>query len=225
MTSNTPKPVVIFGRSEFASLVWHVLTHDTPLVVAGFTVDAAYLNDRRHHDLPVVAFENVQESFPPAAFQMLVPLGGRGANGLRRDRYLQAKAKGYDFVTYISSRALVAPGAQVGENCMIFEGAAVQSMASIGANCIVRTLANVSHHVRVGDHGFIAASAVVGGGATIGDRCFLGLGSVIRDGVKVADRCLIGAGAVVTRDTEPDGVYMGVPAKRGARLSGDLENV
>jgi sugar O-acyltransferase (sialic acid O-acetyltransferase NeuD family) len=222
---NARKPVVVFGQTDFASLVWHVLTHDTPLAVAAFTVDGAYLKGDRFNGLPVVAFEEVQDRFPPGEHQMLVPLGGRGANGLRRDRYLEAKAKGYEFVTYVSSRALVAPGAQIGENSMIFEGAAVQAMATVGANCIVRTLANVSHHVRLGDHSFVAASAVVGGGARIGERCFLGLGSVIRDGVTVAERCLIGAGAVVTRDTEPGCVYTGVPAKRGPRLAEELENV
>jgi sugar O-acyltransferase (sialic acid O-acetyltransferase NeuD family) len=220
-----PKPVVVFGLSDFASLAWHVLTHDTPLPVAAFTVDRAYLRGDRFHDLPVIAFEEVQRRFPPDEYQMLVPLGGRGANGLRRDRYLQAKAKGYGFVTYISSRAMVAPGVSIGENSMIFEGAAVQPMASVGANCIVRTLANVSHHVRLGDHGFVAASAVIGGGSKIDERCFLGLGAVIRDGVTVAERCVIGAGAVVARNTEPNGVYTGVPAKRGLKLADELDNV
>lgn len=32
-------------------------------------------------------------------------------------------------------------------------------------------------------------------------------------GVTLADGCVIGAGAVVTRDTEPYGVYGGVPAR------------
>jgi len=219
------KPVIVFGQSDFASLVWHALTHDSPLTVAAFTVDGAYVRGDRLHDLPVVAFDTVRERFPPTAFQMLVPLGGRGANAFRRDRYLQAKAMGYEFATYVSPRAFVAPAAKIGENCMIFEGAAVQAMAEVGANCIVRTLANISHHVKLGDHGFVAASAVVGGGATIGERCFLGLGAVVRDGVTVAERCVIGAGAVVTRDTEPNGIYTGLPAKRGPRLADELENV
>ncbi|HEY0649375.1 acetyltransferase [Phenylobacterium sp.] len=222
---DTAKPVVIFGQTDFASLAWHVLTHDTPLTVAAFTVDGAYLGADRFCGLPVTAFETLQDRFPPEDFQMLVPLGGRGANGFRRDRYLQAKAKGYEFATYVSSQALVAPGVPIGENCMIFEGAAVQAMASVGDNCIVRTLANVSHHVSLGDHGFVAASAVIGGGARIGERCFLGLGAVVRDGVTVAERCLVGAGAVVTRDTEPNGVYTGVPAKRGPRPADELDNV
>jgi acetyltransferase-like isoleucine patch superfamily enzyme len=57
---------------------------------------------------------------------------------------------------------------------------------------------------------------VVGGGARVGERVFLGLGAVLRDGVVLAPRCLVGAGAVVTANTEPDGIYTGVPAKRGS---------
>jgi Glycosyl transferase family 2 len=44
--------------------------------------------------------------------------------------------------------------------------------------------------------------------------CILGLGAVVRDGIRLAPRCLVGAGAVVFGDTEPDGVYVGNPARR-----------
>jgi len=55
---------------------------------------------------------------------------------------------------------------------------------------------------------------VTGGNVTIGDHCFIGLGAVLRDGITIADRCFLGAGAVVIADTEPDGVYVGNPARR-----------
>ena len=205
------RSVVIFGQSDFAiGLAWHVLPSPgaTRLLALGVErrpVARLYgrwslraqrsLPRAARDDGPPCDYADRPGGFPcrhsrlaPAGprreyGKMLVPLGGRGANGFRWDRYLQAKAKGYEFVTYISSRALVAPGVHIGENSMIFEGAAVQSMASVGANCIVRTLANISHHVTLADHGFVAASAVVGGSASVGERCFLGLGSVVRDGV------------------------------------------
>ena len=37
--------------------------------------------------------------------------------------------------------------------------------------------------------------------------------ATILTGVTLADDSMIGAGAVVSRDTEPGGVYAGVPAK------------
>jgi maltose O-acetyltransferase len=48
----------------------------------------------------------------------------------------------------------------------------------------------------------------------IQDGCWLGVNVVVLRGVRVAAGCVVGAGAVVTRDTEPDGVYVGVPARR-----------
>lgn len=48
----------------------------------------------------------------------------------------------------------------------------------------------------------------------IEDDCWLAANSVILGGVTVREGCVIGAGAVVNKDTEPYGVYVGVPARR-----------
>jgi len=44
--------------------------------------------------------------------------------------------------------------------------------------------------------------------------CWIGMGSIILPGVTVREGCIIGAGAVVIRDTDPNGLYVGNPAKR-----------
>lgn len=44
--------------------------------------------------------------------------------------------------------------------------------------------------------------------------CWIGMGAMILPGVTVKEGCIIGAGAVVVRDTEPNGMYVGSPAKR-----------
>lgn len=44
--------------------------------------------------------------------------------------------------------------------------------------------------------------------------CWIGMGSMIFPGVTVKEGCIIGGGAVVVRDTEPNGLYVGNPAKR-----------
>lgn len=42
---------------------------------------------------------------------------------------------------------------------------------------------------------------------------WVGANCVVVGGVTIAEGCVIGAGAVVTRDTEPFGIYVGVPAR------------
>jgi acetyltransferase-like isoleucine patch superfamily enzyme len=86
--------------------------------------------------------------------------------------------------------------------------------------------------ITLGDHVVVAANVSlqaathVPGSATrralgpyshsiaIGDGCWIGVGAIILPGVTVAPGCVIGAGAVVTKSTEPNGVYAGVPALR-----------
>jgi sugar O-acyltransferase (sialic acid O-acetyltransferase NeuD family) len=206
--------VVIFGIGDFSSLAWYALTHDSDHEVAAFTADGEYIDKKSHHGLPVVAFEALTETCPPGEFSLLVPLGPRRVNALRTERYLMAKSLGYRFVSYVSTRALIWPDLQVGENCMIYEGVIIQPFARIGDNCILRSGCNISHHADVADHVFISAGALVAGGARIGEGCYLGLGAIVRDNITVASHCMLGAGAVVVADTEENGLYVGIPAKR-----------
>jgi sugar O-acyltransferase (sialic acid O-acetyltransferase NeuD family) len=206
--------VVIFGADKFASLAWYCLTHDSPHDVVGFTVNEAYLKSATHHDLPVIPFERLEETFAPGEHSMLVHLGGVDANRLRTARYGEAKEKGYDFITYVSSRAETWPDLTIGTNCAVYEGTVIQPFAKIGDDVIIRSSVHVSHHGRIEDHCFIAAGVCLGGGVTIRERTFVGLNATIRDGVTIAPGCVIAAGAVVSKDTEPDGLYGGVPAKR-----------
>ena len=46
------------------------------------------------------------------------------------------------------------------------------------------------------------------------DNTFIGNGAIVMYGVKIAENNIIAAGSVVTKDTEPDSVYAGVPARR-----------
>lgn len=48
----------------------------------------------------------------------------------------------------------------------------------------------------------------------IGKGVWIGANATIISDVTIADGCVIGAGALVNKSTEPNGLYVGVPAKR-----------
>jgi sugar O-acyltransferase (sialic acid O-acetyltransferase NeuD family) len=218
-------PVVIYGIAELSSVTWHYLTHSGRFRVVGFTVDNDYRKQDFLHGLPVVDFETVHEIFGPVEHQMIIPVGWKYMNRLRQNKCEEAGRLGYQLASYIDSKAVVADGFVVQQNTIIQPGAIVAPFAEIGKNCTIRTGSVISHHVKVADHCFIATGATVSGNATIGERSVLGVGCVIRDGVHVAPRSFIGAGAVVVKDTQPDGVYLGVPAKLQATPSFELKEV
>jgi sugar O-acyltransferase (sialic acid O-acetyltransferase NeuD family) len=206
--------VVVFGAGSYASVVWYLLGHDSPHRVVGFTADRAYCAEQRLHSLPVVPFDALEAEFPPGQVSLVLAIGAMGVNRLRSARYLDAKARGYGFASYVSSRALLWPDLQFGDGCLIFDGAKVNPFVVIGNNCVLGSGTHVAHHTRVGDHCFLAPHAAVAGGVSIGKRCFLGVNSSVREGITVAERCLLAAGAVVTTDTIENSVYSGVPARR-----------
>jgi maltose O-acetyltransferase len=53
----------------------------------------------------------------------------------------------------------------------------------------------------------------VGRPIVVGDGAWIGARATIMGGVTIGAGCTIGAGAVVTKDCEPGGVYVGVPAR------------
>lgn len=214
MLDKQQKALVLFGSGSLASLAAHCLTHDAQRRIAAFTVDASYVETVTRDGLPVVAFQTLADAFPPETHDILLPLGSKGMNGVRRERCEQAKAMGYTLSHYVSSRASVWPDLTVGENVIIYEHAILQSFVTLGNNVTVRSGANIGHHSRVGSHSFIASSVVTGGDVTIGEHSFIGLGAILRDNISIGERCFIGAGAVVVADTAPDGVYVGNPARR-----------
>jgi acetyltransferase-like isoleucine patch superfamily enzyme len=50
-------------------------------------------------------------------------------------------------------------------------------------------------------------------GIIIGNDVWIGAHCTVLDGSRISDGCVLAAGAVLTRDTEPFGIYAGVPAR------------
>ena len=214
ITPGKVQHAVIFGASSFSSLLCELLIEDSEIQPVGFCVDAPYLKERNFHGLDVCDFSQSNKLFDPSNTLVFVPVGDACINGLRWQKCNEALAMGFQLGSWISSRAIVPRSFVPKPNVMIAEAAIIQPGVTCGWNVIIRAGANIGHHSIIGDHVFIASSAVSGGNVTIGDQCWVGLGAVIRDGIQLAPRSFIGAGAVVVKDTEPDGVYVGVPARR-----------
>lgn len=218
------RSALVFGAVGQSALLAHHLVHEARREVLGFAVDPEFSPGPEFEGRPVRSLAEwaVELGMPRRAeVDVFLPLGHRRMNGLRRDKLAEARALGFGIGRHLSPRALVPPdfAAELSDHTIVYEGVIVQAHVQLGANVIVRAGANLGHHSTVGDDTFIASGVVTGGSVTIGPRCFIGLGAVIRDGVTLAERTFVGAGAVVTADTEPDGVYVGVPARRREGVS------
>lgn len=210
--------VVLFGVKDFAELAHYYLTSDSNHEVVGFSVNRAYLPESGVFcGLPVVAFESVETRFDPATHAFFAPLAPRGMNLAREQVYLQIKSKGYECISYVSSRATVFDNA-IGENCFILENNTLQPFTSIGNNVILWSGNHIGHHGEIRDHAFFTSHVVLSGHCIVEPYSFFGVNSTIRDGLTIAEGSFITMAAAVTKDTEAWGVYRGNPAEK-ARMS------
>lgn len=216
--------VVIFGLLDTASLAHFYLKLDSDHKVVAFTVHQKYLPEGDSFEgLPIVPFEQIEDHYNPSEYHLFAPMTARKMNRLRESVYNQIKEKGYDLISYVSSKATVFPGAKIGENCFILEDNTIQPYTPIGNNVVMWSGNHIGHHGIIKDHVFFTSHVVLSGHCVVESYCFFGVNSTIRDYTHLAEGTLIGMGALVTKDTEPWGVYTGVPAKKGKKLSKDSD--
>ncbi len=97
----------------------------------------------------------------------------------------------------------IGPGLYIGH----FGGIILHPEVRMGTDC------NLSQGVTIGAGGRGARQGV----PWLGDRVYVAPGAKVFGPIRVADGTVVGANAVLTRDTEPDAVMVGVPARQVSR--------
>jgi sugar O-acyltransferase (sialic acid O-acetyltransferase NeuD family) len=184
------------------------LRRHSDFVVAASTVDRAFLPGDRWHDLPTVAFDEVERSFPPGEHDMFVALGYQELNALRARKCAEAKAKGYELVSYIHPDSGLPKDCQYGENCFVMNQVLVHPRVRIGNNVFVWSGAMIGHHSSVGDNCWLTSCANLSGVVTVGRNCFFAVNATVAHNVVIGDECFIGANALVTKCTDDQQVFL-----------------
>lgn len=212
MTKN--KKLVIVGDGEFADIAYEYFTVDSDYEVVGFAVEKEYLKRDSFHDLPVVAFEEIEQHFSKGDVHLYVAITYTRLNQVREKLYNASKAKGYIMANYISSRAFVWRTAKLGDNVFIFEGNVVQHGVTIGNNVVLWSGNHIGHQTVIGDHTYFSSHVVVSGYCKIGQRCFLGVNATFADYITLADDCFVAMGAQMVRSIErPNSMIKNVDGK------------
>lgn len=206
--------VVIFGVNDFAELAHFYLENDSQYEVVGFSVNREYLTDDRFlRGVPLVPFDEVEKIFPPSEHKFFAPMSPKNMNRDRAKVYEAVKAKGYDFISYVSSKATLF-GNDIGDNCFILEGNTIQPFTKIGNNVVLWSGNHIGHHCVIRDHVMFTSHVVMSGHCDIGSYSFFGVNATLRDGLTIAEGTFIAMAAAVMQDTEAWAAYRGNPAEK-----------
>jgi sugar O-acyltransferase (sialic acid O-acetyltransferase NeuD family) len=206
-------PLVIVGNGEIASLSYEYFTHDSPWNVVGFCIGEKYIKEPTLYGLPVLPLEEMTHRFPPNRHQAFIAIGDARLNRVRTEHVAQARAAGYRFASYVSSKAFRWHNVAIGENCFILEHNVLQPFVTIGNNVTLWSGNHIGHRSVIDDNVFITSHVVISGFCRVGAYSFIGVNAAVAHLVHIAPDNFIAMGAVVNRSTEPDKIYQGVPAE------------
>lgn len=208
--------IVIYGKGDFARLMLHYLNTDSDYNVVAFCVDKAYLDSYYFCDLPLVSYEDIEKTYPPNEFKVLLAIGYSNMRA-RKAMYEKLKSKKYECINYIHSSSIIDSSVKLGKNNIILGNTIVEPFVEIGNNNIIWSSCTISHNVEIDSHSFFASQIVLGGFSKVKDNCFIGFNSTIIQNVTLEKETLIAAKSLVLKNTKQFTKYTGNPVKEVAR--------
>lgn len=124
--------------------------------------------------------------------------------------YVKDSTGKYTRLTHLGN-LIIEDDVEIGCNTTVLLGILESTIIKTGAK--IGNHVNVGHNCVIGKNTYISAGVMIGGATEIGENCWIAPGASIRDNIKIGDNCTIGLGSVVVKDTEPNSIYMGNPAK------------
>ena len=159
-------------------------------------------------------FNNI-EDFDPSIWKIIVCIG----DSKDRQKVVDKLPIGTEFFTYIHPTAIVGLNVSLGEGTYVGPYCIITTNAVIGKHALINRQVQISHDCIIGDFFSAMPGSTVSGNCTIGDTVYLGSNSSIRQKIKIYNNVKIGMGSTLVNNVETSGTYVGVPAKKKAKLS------
>ncbi len=204
------KKIVLIGNGNYSETLYYYITTFTDWEIVAYADEYVSEEGMTHNGKPYINLKDIVEKYPPSEYEIVLAVGYRKMNTIRKRLYLKIKEMGYRFPNFIHPTAVI-HNTQMGDANIIMENVMFEPNAKIGSDIIIWGGVVIGHNTDVADHNHFAAVSMIAGNVTVGEGCFLGNHATVKDGGKLADYTLVGAGCYVSKDTKPFDVV--VPAR------------
>lgn len=135
------------------------------------------------------------------------------ADGLAR-KQISRKLSDVQWVNLIHPNAVVSNHKNIGEGNIICAGVVINPDFQMGNHSHINIGTTLGHDVSIMDYVTVMPGSRISGNVKLNSNSMVGTGSTIIQGLTIEESVVIGAGALVTKSTEPNNLYVGVPAKK-----------
>lgn len=200
------KPIVVIGFGGFGrEVAW--LAKECGRQVLGFLDDSTETG--QYGNYSVLGHSSAWGNYLEAEFVVAI-----GDPRVRRKVVGRLVGEGLDtFATLIHPTVMMDDSVSIGEGTVICAGCICTVDISIGRHVILNLNVTVGHDDVIEDFVTVAPMVALSGNVTLRGGAEVGTGAAIRQGVAMSSGSMLGMGGVLTKDTDPNMIYIGSPAK------------
>jgi sugar O-acyltransferase (sialic acid O-acetyltransferase NeuD family) len=197
---------VIYGNGAMARVLFSYARHS--MEIAGFTVDDAFCESDRFCGLPLVPFSDVETSFDPARYDMLLAVGFIDMNLVRERKFQEAAGRGYRFSQYVHPSVMLHDNVTICENTIILDHVSIHPGCRIGRSTFISSNVNIGHDCEIGDGNWINSGVAIAGGCRVGKCCVFGVNASVAHAIQIGARNFVAANTLINRATQDDEVHL-----------------
>jgi acetyltransferase EpsM len=117
-----------------------------------------------------------------------------------------------DWINVIHKNAFIANSANLGIGNTICANSIINSNAEVGNFCLINNGAIIEHDTVLKDYCSISPKAVVGGRCVINENVFIASNATIMARTNIGKDAIVGMGSIVTKDIYDNQLAFGAPA-------------
>ena len=207
------KKVIIIGSGGHSKVIVDIIINQGKYEIAGFIDNYLPVGHK------VLNYEVLgkEEELNTLIYEYSI-FGGIVAIG---DNYVRCnvveKVKGlcneFKFINCIHPKSHIAFDVAMGEGNVIMAGTTINTSSEIASHCIFNTNSSIDHDNKISNFVSIAPNAVCGGNVIVNEFSAIGIGATVQHNVSISNNCIVGANSLVNKDTKPNSIYYGLPAK------------
>ncbi|MDA1611748.1 acetyltransferase [Bacillus cereus] len=127
--------------------------------------------------------------------------------------HISKKLNNVQWINLIHPSAVVSNYTKLGEGNIICAGVVINPECKMGNHSHINIGSTLGHDVLMLDYVTVMPGSKVSGNVNLKSKSMVGTGATIIQGLTIEENVVLGAGTVVTKNTKPNYLYVGVPAK------------
>lgn len=210
------KKVIILGGAGIGTIAAWIIKRRNDAEVAGFLNDVVSVGDKigRKKQYDVIGTSEDLKKYLKKDYYFVMAFHGMQREEIVFNKIMDMNIPEERLYSAIDPQAIVDPEfSDIGSGVIIAPGAQIGPDCIVDKYCVCLGNSFVGHDAHIGCFSHIASNAVVGAFVEIGCACHIGTNSTIREKTVIEDFSLVGSGSVVLNRVEKNSIVVGNPAR------------